>query len=72
MDVRINFYEDKDKEIIKQVVFNMHLDSNGKKTLDKLMIERFVLPDEKWYEPIRQMEFALKPSGDLTHATKKF
>jgi len=62
----------KDKEIIKQVVFNMHLDTNGKKTLDKLMIERFVLPDEKWYEPIRQMEIALKPSGDLTHATKKF
>ena len=50
----------------------MHLDQGGKTILDKLMIDRFVLPDDKWYEPIRQMEIALKSSGDLAHATKKF
>ena len=61
-----------DKELIQQVVFNMHRYQGGRTILDKLMIERFVLPDEKWYEPIRQMEIALKPSGDLTHETKKF
>ena len=62
----------RDKELIQQVVFNMHIDHGGKTILDKLMIDRFVLPDDKWYEPIRQMEIALKSSGDLAHATKKF
>jgi len=61
-----------DKDLIKQFVFTMHLDMQGKNILDSLMIEKFVLPDEKWYEPVRQMEIALKPSGGLTHATQKF
>ncbi len=61
-----------DKDLIQQFVFTMHLDMQGKIILDSLMIEKFVLPDEKWYEPVRQMEIALKPSGDLTHATQKF
>ena len=61
-----------DKDLIQQFVFTMHLDMQGKNILDSLMIEKFVLPDEKWYEPVRQMEIALKPSGGLTHATQKF
>ena len=61
-----------DKDLIKQFVFTMHLDMQGKNILDSLMIEKFVLPDEKWYEPVRQMEIALKPSRGLTHATQKF
>ena len=61
-----------DKDLIQQFVFTMHLDMQGKIILDSLMIEKFVLPDEKWYEPVRQMEIALKPSGGLTHATQKF
>ena len=61
-----------DKDLIQQFVFTMHLDMQGKNILDRLMIEKFVLPDEKWYEPVRQMEIALKPSGGLTHATQKF
>ena len=62
----------KDKENIKRIVFNMHLDKSGKEIIDKLMIERFVLPDEHWYEPIRQMKYALKPPGNLDHAAKNF
>lgn len=62
----------KDKENIKQIVFNMHLDTSGKEIIDKLMIERFVLPDEKWYEPIRQMKIALKPPDNFDHAAKNF
>jgi len=61
-----------DKDLIQQFVFTMHLDRQGKNILDNLMIEKFVLPDEKWYEPVRQMKIALKSSGDPAHATQKF
>jgi phosphonate transport system substrate-binding protein len=56
------------KELIQQVVFSMHSDPEGKSILDKLLIDRFVFPNEKWYTPIRKMKFALTHSGDLTDA----
>jgi phosphonate transport system substrate-binding protein len=56
------------KELIQQVVFSMHRDPEGKSILDKLLIDRFVSPNEKWYTPIRKMKFALTHSGDLTDA----
>jgi phosphonate transport system substrate-binding protein len=61
-----------DKEQIQEYVFAMHLEPEGKKILIKLMIDRFVSPEEKWYEPIRQMRYALKHPGDPAHATQKF
>jgi phosphonate transport system substrate-binding protein len=45
-----------DKQVIGQLVFNMHLDPEGKKILEKLMIDRFAVPEEEWYEPIRIMK----------------
>jgi hypothetical protein len=50
----------------------MHLDPAGKKILENLMIDRFVSPEEGWYEAIRRMKSALKHSGDPEHATQKF
>jgi len=61
-----------DKEQIRQLVFTMHLDPEGKKILEKLMIDRFVSPEEKWYEPIRLMKYALKHPGGPVYATQKF
>ena len=61
-----------DKEQIQQYVFAMHLDPEGKRILEKLMIDRFVSPEEKWYEPVRRMKYALKHSGNSAHATQKF
>jgi len=61
-----------DKEKIREFVYTMHLDPEGKKILEKLMIDRFVSPEEKWYEPIRRMRYALKHPGDPAHATQKF
>ena len=59
------------KEMIRQVVFEMHLDQKGKKILEKLMIDRFVSPQEEWYEPIRTMKHTLKKIEDSIHATQK-
>jgi phosphonate transport system substrate-binding protein len=61
-----------DKEQIQEYVFTMHLEPAGKKILTKLMIDRFVSPEEKWYEPIRQMQYALKHPEDPAHAAQKF
>lgn len=60
------------KEQIREAIFSMHLDPQGKKILEKLMIDRFVAPEEAWYEPIRQMKYALAHSGNPEHATQKF
>ena len=60
------------KEQIRQSVFRMHLNPEGKKILDKLMIDRFVPPEEEWYEPIRQMKYTLMRSGNPEYATQKF
>ena len=59
------------KEQIRQVVLKMHLDPNGKEILEKLMIDRFVAPQEKWYEPIRKMKSTLKKIEGPIHATQK-
>ena len=61
-----------DKEQIRQFVFTMHLDPAGKKILENLMIDRFVSPEEKWYEPIQRMQSALKHSGNPEYAPQKF
>jgi len=61
-----------DKEQIQQYVLEMHLDPEGKRILDKLVIDRFVSPEEKWYEPVRRMKYALKHSGNSANETQKF
>jgi hypothetical protein len=33
----------------------MHTDPEGKRILEKLLIDRFVTPREEWYEPARAM-----------------
>ena len=60
------------KEQIRQVVFKMHLDPKGKQILEKLMIDRFVSPQDKWYEPIREMKYALKNIEEPIHAIQNF
>jgi len=57
------------KELIRQLLFSMHLDSEGKKILNELMIDRFVVPKEEWYDPIRRMKQNLNQAEKTAHAT---
>ncbi|MEE8430708.1 MAG: phosphate/phosphite/phosphonate ABC transporter substrate-binding protein [Candidatus Desulfatibia sp.] len=59
------------KERILQLLFSMHQNSEGKKILDELMIDRFIAPQEAWYDPIRQMKISLSLQGEATHANAK-
>lgn len=50
---------------IRQVLLEMHREPEGRKILKELMIDRFVVPDERWYDSIRRMERVLASrSGD--------
>ncbi|OGP61462.1 MAG: phosphonate ABC transporter substrate-binding protein, partial [Deltaproteobacteria bacterium RBG_13_49_15] len=42
-------------EKLSRVVLSMHDDPDGRRILDKLMIDRFSPTQEEWYEPVRQM-----------------
>jgi len=59
------------EERIRQVLFSMHLNPAGKKILDELMIDRFIAPEEAWYDPIRRMKQAVSLAEGKTHANAK-
>jgi phosphonate transport system substrate-binding protein len=44
------------KADIQRLLMSMHLDPKGKKILDELMIDRFLYPEDKWYESIVAMK----------------
>ena len=47
------------KTRIRQELFDMHQDPNGKKIISELMIDRFVNPRDEWYDSIRNMNLKL-------------
>jgi phosphonate transport system substrate-binding protein len=44
------------KEPVRELLVSMHEDPDGEKILRELMIDRFVVPREEWYDSIRQLE----------------
>lgn len=47
---------------IQELILSMHTDPEGKRILEKLLIDRFVTPREEWYEPARAMIATLPTS----------
>jgi ABC-type phosphate/phosphonate transport system substrate-binding protein len=43
------------KERIRKLLYSMHQEPDGKRILDKLMIDRFIAPKEDYYHPILEM-----------------
>jgi len=60
-----------EKEHIRQLLFSMHRDPEGKRILDELMIDRFIAPKEEWYDAIRRMRQNLHMLEKTTLATEK-
>jgi len=44
------------KSRVREILLAMHHDPEGGKILQELMIDRFVAPQEEWYDAIRKME----------------
>jgi len=59
------------KTKIRGVLLAMHQDPGGREILDKLLIDRFLVPREEWYEPVRAMIAGLPDSGRSSHAPSK-
>lgn len=47
------------KKQIRQALVSMHQDGAGKKILSELMIDRFVYPEDEWYNSIREIDRAM-------------
>jgi phosphonate transport system substrate-binding protein len=56
------------RDRIQDLFFSMHADPKGKTILEGLMIDRFVKPQEEWYEGIRQMNKSLSLLANEPHA----
>lgn len=59
------------KEQIVQIILTMHLQPEGRKILDELMIDRFVKPNETWYEPVKEFYRQVSTEAVLNNATEK-
>jgi phosphonate transport system substrate-binding protein len=57
------FLDARIKARIQDAVLSMHTTESGKKILDHLMIDRFVVPRPEWYRPIQAMQNALVRGG---------
>lgn len=59
------------KERLREIVFTMHRDPEGRKILAELMIDRFIPPQESWYENLRRMYQFLASQKDKPHVAKE-
>ena len=57
------------KEKIRQTLFNMHQEPDGRRILRDLMIDRFVAPREIWYETVRNIEQKVHAAGNTKNET---
>ena len=57
------------KSQIRQALYGMHQDPNGKKIISELMIDRFVSPRDEWYDSIRNINLQLALLEKESNAT---
>jgi len=50
----------KQKNRIRDALFSMHQDPEGRRILKELLIDRFVAPKEDWYDPILNMKLTIQ------------
>lgn len=59
------------KERIIKIVLTMHQKPEGRQILNELMIDRFVVPQETWYTPVREIYRRVKTDTSAKHEAKK-
>ncbi|MEF8943681.1 MAG: phosphate/phosphite/phosphonate ABC transporter substrate-binding protein [Desulfohalobiaceae bacterium] len=59
------------KERIGELLLRMHTTPEGRSILDRLHIDRFIVPKESWYDPIRAMEAKLREEGLYANSAAK-
>jgi phosphonate transport system substrate-binding protein len=56
------------KQQLRRILFSMHQDPEGKRILTELMIDRFIPPQEEWYENLKRMSRQVAKGKDNPHA----
>lgn len=60
------------KEKARALLLNMHQDPKGMTILKELMIDRFISPEETWYQPVRDIKKQLNPAHRNKDVAKRF
>jgi phosphonate transport system substrate-binding protein len=60
-----------EKRAVRDLLFSLHNHDEGKKILGQLMIDRFVEPQDNWYDSIRNMQKSKDLSGVGAHVPDK-
>lgn len=58
------------KEQIKQLLFSMHNDPDGRSIINELLIDQFVKPQEEWYQPVQDMFYKVRSKENFDYATQ--
>lgn len=58
------------RQRLQQTLLNMHQDPEGRAILAALLIDRFTLLKEEWYEPIRALHRRVALSRNLRHVSQ--
>ncbi len=56
---------------IREIAMTMHQDPEGREILAKLMIDRFVIPEEAWYAPVKEMAQRVGPEAVVTYEAQE-
>ncbi|PKN28393.1 MAG: phosphate/phosphite/phosphonate ABC transporter substrate-binding protein [Deltaproteobacteria bacterium HGW-Deltaproteobacteria-21] len=60
-----------DRDRISQALVSMHTDQEGRRILDHLGFDRFILPPEDWFENLVRIEKMLATLAEKEHAVQK-
>jgi len=60
------------KEKARDLLLDMHQDPKGRAILKELMIDRFVFPEDTWYQPVREIKKQLNIAYRGSDVAKKF
>jgi len=58
------------KEKLKQILLNAHNDSKGRELLNKMMIDKFVVVEDRAYDSIREMKYWLEKQNTMGQKKK--
>jgi phosphate/phosphite/phosphonate ABC transporter binding protein len=60
------------KENARNVLLKLHQDPEGRRILKELLIDRFVMPKEVWYQPVREIKSRLVSANKGSHVAPRF
>ena len=69
--VASEYLSDHLKKTISELLLTMHKDPEGRQILNELLIEQFVVPEEKWYTPVKEIYHRVTSNPKSRHETEK-